>query len=937
MRTLLAALAARHPYPASEGFLSDALWGDDPPRTARTALQTHVSALRDLFEPNRPRRDPGRFIASTPSGYSLRIDPDDLDLTRFSRLIESARSAAERGDATHAIVLLDEALELSRAPLFDDLADEGWALPVVTRVRDQRGAAFESRFGLALDLAPSAPAVDPIRRAVDEFPYRERLVGQLALAQYRRGEQQRALAVLDEARERLRDDLGLDVGRELRLLEHAILDQDPSLQFRGPQPAARVRRSTRAPATPMLGRDADLAAVTAAVRDARLVTVTGPPGSGKSTLAAHVVAACAPDFAGRVHTVDLTDAADHDVVGAVAARLRVVDHPLISLADNVVDAVGDDPVLLVVETCEAALDAVGRALTALLAAPGVRILATSQAPLRLRGEHVHRLPPLDPDAAIAILTASGATAPGRDAAADQRLRTIVDRLDRLPLALELAAPRLAALGVGELERLIDTGADFTWESADRPGRHRSLDTAVGWSLDRLDEVHRTLLDRLLAHAAPFTARAAASLWNTPSLDASTVSSALADLVDRSLVSRVPGPEPRFRLLDGIRRAVSARAEPDVVDAARARLAEAAFAALQAEVNGTDAELGLADLADEILPAAERLVDVADDRCLYFAAILGSVAIERGHIGEVRRLMERALDSHPDAPPLVRGMVLAHAGFLAWYQGDLRGVLQVLRHIRDLDGEPGIDLLRPVVDGCVAFVEQRYATAQEQLGVALAFVAPTPTAEPTKVFLLLSHLTGNAALYAGSLDGAAAHYRAQRAAAEVLDDTFHLAQALRFEAIVRCHQGDHETALRWAERSLALARAGTDPVGVAQSHAVLAMLTWSTGLASTAADHAASALEAARAHIDVFALRAALPVAAAGAHRAGDDERAARLLGWYVDLLDRTGHAHWPTVAELVEATTDAVRARLGVHYPAVAAQGATLPLSGVVRTATPVS
>ncbi|HET8931251.1 MAG TPA: BTAD domain-containing putative transcriptional regulator, partial [Acidimicrobiales bacterium] len=903
-RTILAVLATSHPDPVPEGRLSEALWRHDPPRSARTALQTHVSSLRDLLEPARPRRDPGRFIVSTPGGYALRIDPDDLDLTRFARLIASARSAAERGDADKAIARLNEALELSRPPLLDDLALEPWAVPVVTRVEDQRGAAFESRFGLALDLAETVADTDAMQRAVGEFPYRERLAGQLALAHYRRGDQHQALAVLADVRKRLREDMGLDVGRELRLLEHAILTQDASLKFLGTERPREPIRPTRPTTAPMLGRDADLAAVVAAVGRHRLVTVTGPSGSGKSTLAAHVAAACASDFAGRVHTVDLTDAADQDVLRAFATRLRVVDHPLVPLVNNLVDAIGVEPVLLVVETCEIAIEPVGRAVAALLAAPGLKVLATSQTPLRLRSEHLHRLRPLDLDSAVAILTGAepGVTDGDVDSGRPdigERLQAAAERLDRLPLALELAAPRLAALGVDELERIIDTGGELAWESADRPGRHRSLDTAIGWSLDRLDDLQFTLLSRLLAHAAPFTARATSMLWNSPPLDDATVSAALAELVDRSLVSRIPGSEPRFRLLDGVRRVVAARATPDVVDAAGSCLADAAFAALQSETNGTDIAHGLADLADEVLPAAKRLVANSDDRSLYLAAILGTFAIERGHIGEVRQIMERALDAHRDAPPPVRGMVLAHAGFLAWYQGDLHGVRTTLRRIHLLSVEPGFDLVRPAVDGCAAFVERRYDDAQAGLEAALEMLAPTPTATPTKPFMLLAHLTGNAALYAGDLDAAASHYRSHREAAETLDDGFHLAQALRFEAVVRSHVGDHETALRWAERSLALAREDADPVGVAQSHAVGAMLAGAAGFRSEASVHAVAALDASRAQLDVFALRAALPIAAAQARRSDGDERAARLLGWYLDLLDRSGHAHWPTVARLV--------------------------------------
>ncbi len=121
--------------------------------------------------------------------------------------------------------------------------------------------------------------------------------------------------------------------------------------------------------------------------------------------------------------------------------------------------------------------------------------------------------------------------------------------------------------------------------------------------------------------------------------------------------------------------------------------------------------------------------------------------------------------------------------------------------------------------------------------------------------------------------------------------------------------------------------------MAQSHAVAAMVTWAAELHDEALDHAVQALEASVGHVDVFALRTALPVAAAGALDRGAPERAARLLGFYVDLLERTGHGHWPTVADLVVASTDAVRRALGTRAAMFQARGAAATTTQIVEDA----
>ena len=244
-RLLLALLASRHGTTVDDDVLAEAIWGDIRTPTERTALQTHVSALRDLLEPDRPRRSPGTFINREANGYSL--VSASVDVHAFEQAVERAR-AVHADDPGRAVDLLEGALTLWADPPFGELADEPWARGVVTRLRNLHAATLESRFGLALDDGTEGDLIERMELAVRAHPYRERLAGQLMLAHHRAGHQQRALEQYVATRTALLDDLGLDPGRELQLLERAILAQDPALRRRSRAteiPSGHHRRTCR--------------------------------------------------------------------------------------------------------------------------------------------------------------------------------------------------------------------------------------------------------------------------------------------------------------------------------------------------------------------------------------------------------------------------------------------------------------------------------------------------------------------------------------------------------------------------------------------------------------------------------------------------------------------------------------------------------------------
>ena len=236
--------------------LIDDLWGDEPPETARAALQVHVAGLRKALG-----EDSVRLVTRSP-GYVLEVEPGAVDLERFNELC--ARARAESDGALRS-ELLAEALELWRDVPLAGLHGEPFALAARPHLEELRLGALEQRIDADLDLGRHAVLVAELDTLVAEHPYRERFRGQQMLALYRSGRQADALAAYRAARQASIDDLGLEPGPELRALERAVLDQDPELaappSLPAEPPADRRATASRRPRRSLLA----LAALSAVV------------------------------------------------------------------------------------------------------------------------------------------------------------------------------------------------------------------------------------------------------------------------------------------------------------------------------------------------------------------------------------------------------------------------------------------------------------------------------------------------------------------------------------------------------------------------------------------------------------------------------------------------------------------------------------------------
>src|SRR5919198_1380617 len=241
-RALLALLLLEANRVVSTDRLVDALWGDQPPRTAATSLQNFISQLRKLLGPE--------SLVTKPPGYLLRVEPDELDLERFRGLVDEARS--EPPDARAA--KLRKALELWRGPALADLGFETFAQSEIGRLEELRLAVVEDRIEAELEAGHHGEIVGELEAFADEHPLRERLRAQLMLALYRSGRQAESLQIYHDTRRVLVEELGIDPSPALQQLHGAILRQDPSLETGAPAPQAPQDRLDDVVETLLAGR-----------------------------------------------------------------------------------------------------------------------------------------------------------------------------------------------------------------------------------------------------------------------------------------------------------------------------------------------------------------------------------------------------------------------------------------------------------------------------------------------------------------------------------------------------------------------------------------------------------------------------------------------------------------------------------------------------------
>ncbi|MBM7489007.1 putative ATPase [Micromonospora luteifusca] len=669
VRALLADLLANRNQVISADRLIDDLWGTDSPADPLGALQVRVSQLRKALNDAEPGAR--ELIESRPPGYLLRAASVDAD--RFAELARS--SDVDR---------LTEALGLWRGEAYADVADAEFARAEAARLAEQRLTVQERLAEARLARGEHDLVAADLVELVARHPLREGLRAVQLRALYAAGRQTEALDSYAELRDRLAEELGLDPGPELVALHRRILEQDAGLS--APPKAAIIRNSLPAQLDELVGRAEALAELRALLPRQRLVTLVGPGGVGKTRLATE--AARTQSLPDGVQLVELAPlpAGDPRVAEQVLVALGTYETAGTSLSagDRVVAALRHRQLLLVLDNCEHVIEPVAELVTRLLRdVPGLRVLATSREPLGLTGELLWDVPPLPvPDdsdlntvrrSAAARLFAARAAAQQRGFRLDEQTAPAVAqlcrRLDGLPLALELAATRVRALGVrGVVDRLDDRFRLLTSAQRDVPTRQRTLTAVISWSWDLLDQTDRAVLARLAVFPDGSTPEAAEHVCRT---DLDT----LARLVDRSLVVLDDsGADPRYRLLES----VAAFCLDRLSDADEVRARHAAYYTELAEradpgLRGAEQQRWLAQLDAETANLRSALVNGGG---LRLAVALSWYWYLRGRLTEARQALAMPGDPAQEtrAAPWRVGFALAQGEAIA--PDDVRAAVAV---------------------------------------------------------------------------------------------------------------------------------------------------------------------------------------------------------------------------------------------------------------------
>ncbi|MBW0114288.1 ATP-binding protein [Pseudonocardia abyssalis] len=479
------------------------------------------------------------------------------------------------------------------------------------------------------------------------------------------------------------------------------------------------------PVDACIGRVSEIAAVEAALRGSRLVTLAGPGGVGKTRIALEVawsVDDTYPDGVWFVPLGDLDLSADRaSVAGAVLTGLGIADQSARPPEDKLAAHLADRRLLLVLDNCEHILPLVTPVVRDLLAASaGLRLLTTSRESLGLTGERVLAVPPLsvpapssvstgtrvkellESDAVRLLVERARAVDPDFEIGVDdaRAVAELTAQLDGLPLAIELCATRLRSLSVGQLLERLNGRLDM--EPRDPGGhepRHRSLRGVIDWSYELCSPSHQVLWTRLAVFPTSFDIAAAEDVCGFDELARDEVLDGIDRLVARSvlLTERLPGGM-RYRMLSTIREyAMERLIASGEVAPLRRRHRDYYLARISSVVRGW-ARPTHVDALQEM--DAERphyaaalswsaVVEEEHDAGLEFAATLRYHWLSGGHLAEGRRWLALFLDKEGISTP-TRGHGLWVASWVSMLQGDLDGAARYIDALAGLADEIDVE-------------------------------------------------------------------------------------------------------------------------------------------------------------------------------------------------------------------------------------------------------
>jgi predicted ATPase/DNA-binding SARP family transcriptional activator len=940
-RSLLAMLLVHANEPVSTDALIEELWGEHAPSSPRKALQIQVSRLRKALGDRSTR------VVTRPNGYLLHVEPGELDLDRCERLAGQGREALTTDDPRRAAERLREALALWRGPPLADFAYEAFAQSEIGRLEELRLALLEDRIEADLGCGRHAELVGELEALVAEHPLRERLRRQLVLALYRGGRQADALEAYRNARVVLDEELGLEPTPELRELEQAILIHDPGLRA----PAARDPSVSRLPAPPTstIGRDDDRRAIADLFdrEDHRLVTLTGPGGVGKTRLALDVARQLEPQYPDGAWVVFLAPIAEGEhVPSAIAQALDVTPLRGESAMAACEGFLATRRGILVLDNFEHLLAAAPLVCDLLAVSPGLCVLATSREALQLQAEHRYAVRPLQvpedgapetvEQAAAGALFVERAHSRGSGfeltAANARAVASVCRRLDGLPLAVELAAARMAVLDPEELDARLARALDALGTGPrDAPARQHTLRATLEWSHRLLSAPEADAFARFAVFAGGATVQTAEEVTGADV-------EALEGLVEKSLLLRESGrllmletvlayarellerddrrSEVRLRhcrhfiaLAESAAPHLSTRAEPEwmrrldaEIDNFRAALewalgeGQPALAVRLAgrlrrywEFRGASAEGGrwlrsVIDAADDDVPLEDRA---------------------RALRAEVVMLEEQGSAYDPGGARAVLQSTASEALALSRRAGDPAGIADALMHQHDFNPDDP--------EGDRALAEEALPYARESGDEGLIADALSLRLLSFPIVDVDAEIAETAALY------------------RKVGDVHGLASLYNNAGYLAVTQGSYEHAATYLDEALELAHRTGEQLRVMLVIGNLGLAALFTADLECAAAHFAEQLRLSREHAIHWMAAEGIGGLAAIAACLGETERAARLLGGAESLANILNDA---AGARLEEEFFSRARKRLGeTRWRAAYADGAQLGFDEAVSLA----
>jgi DNA-binding SARP family transcriptional activator len=793
VRSILAMLLLTPRTVVPAETLIDRLWDTRPPPKARESLSAYIARLRASL---REALGDDVQLAGRARGYVLDVDPELIDLHQFRRLRRQADALAASGDYDHAAVLLREADGLWRGPALAGIAGD-WVARMRDGLQEERRAAISERVECELELGRHAELVGELRSLLAQYPLDETFVAHQMTALNWSGRPGEALSLYRETRDRLVEEQGTEPGPALARLHQRILGRDPGLAVRpGDQrPGRGTRLDTLPPeAAQFVGRSAELGRLAEDHGSSpRVVVIEGMPGVGKTALAVRAARLAAGQYPDGTLYLNLRShdpgSPPLDPAQALHRLLRMLSVPATQIPESIGERMALWRAQLNRRQAIVVLDDAGRPdqIRPLLPVTGrCLVLVTTRRTLPdFGGARALPLDVLSVDDAIALFRQVA----GEDRVLDgAEVGTAVDLCGRLPLAIQLAAGRIARDRLPGLGGLIEELTQAPARAGGAGTASPEVIAAFDLSYDALEPDHQRLFRRLgISPCSCVSLPAAAALDDCTLAEAEK---ALAALLDQHLLA--PAPDGQFRFHDIIRGYAAARAARD----------DSAAQQRQAISRLLDYYLHTADQADRVLHPFRRRMRVPVT-----------------HVPAARLTVGTAEDA------------------AAWLESEWRNILQAARHAaRHEWKQKCADLTHVLAD----FIEIQAHWDEATAAHTVALQACRDLADPARI--------AQAALALSSVSQQAGRHEAALALAQEAAETYRSladrtgeADALDQIGTAHWRATRYREALAYYHEARILYQSAADERGVAAALSHSGIASWHLGRSAEARAHLGQAL------------------------------------------------------------------------------------------------